>query len=360
MGKKPSHPELDPRSQQSLYSFQLKNQRQILREKLTWVLAGLGIGLATAAGIAVVFLGPNLPGPVLQQPQSSPETALNEGLKQGMRAAELAQTAELKEDWIAVAMLWQNAINQLQKVSFNSSDYDLAQQKISEYRRNLEYSESNVTTRPSGQPATQDYWTLGSDRELVLATQGMPNKVQQVTASCYETLHYDNSIIEIENGYVKSYDNFDNNLKVLEVGDMALATRGDTGYWTLGASKDQVTQIQGTPDRSDDFQSEQITTLHYGDSFIFLNQDQVIGYLNSDNTLKVAIKPSLPAAEPAQTWTIGSTRLEVLQAQQQTPQAISRNDQLCEEVFNFGNSEVYFRQGIVTGYRNTDQNLKLR
>jgi hypothetical protein len=217
-----------------------------------------------------------------------------------------------------------------------------------------------VTTRPSRQPDIKNYWTLGSDRELVLATQGTPSKVQQVSGSCHEILHYNNSIIELENGYVTSYDNFDNNLKVLEVGNTALATRGDAGHWTLGASKDQITQTQGTPDRSDNFQSEHLTTLHYGDSFILLNRDRAVGYLNSSKSLKVSLRPSLPAMESVQHWTIGSTRVEVLQAQQQTPQAVSRNDQVCEEVFNFGDSEVYFRQGIVTGYHNTDQNLKLR
>ncbi len=360
MGKKQSHPEVDQQNRQSLYTLQLKNQRQLLREKLTWVIGGIGLGIAITAGVAVILPLPDIPWRFFEQPQPDAKTPLSQGLKQGMRAAELTQSAELREDWVEVAMLWQNAINHLEKVAPSSSDYELAQQKITEYERNLAYSESNVTTRPSRQPKTKDYWTLGSDRELVLATQGMPSQMQQISSSCYETLHYDNSIIELENGYVKSYDDFDNNLKVLEVGAMALSTRSANGYWTLGDSKEQITQIQGTPDRSDDFQSDQLGTLHYGDSFVLLDQGQAIGYLNASNNLKVVVSSSLPTSTPAQNWTIGSSRLEVLQAQQQTPQAVSRNDQSCEEVFNFGNSEVYFRQGIVTGYRNTDQNLKLR
>jgi hypothetical protein len=364
MGKKQSHPELGHQGNQSLYSFQLKNQQQILREKLTWVVTGLGLGVAVTVGVALLSPAHRMLFPGLNLPlsQSSPETALAQGLDQGMRAAEMTQSAELREEWIEVAMVWQSAINYLRSVSQVSQDYDLAQQKIAEYGRNLKYAESNVNTRPSRSPLTRDHWTLGSDRELVLNTQGLPDEIRQLSSSCYETLHYGASMIELKNGYVKSYDNFDNNLKVLSIGEMALSTQSDDRHWTLGSLKSKVLQLQGTPDRSNDFQSDQFTTLYYGDSFVLFDQDRVVGYLNTDNSLKVStLSLSLPQASPAaDSWSLGSSRLAVLKAQKQTPYAVSRSDDGCEEVFHFGNSEVLFRQGIVTGYRNVDQNLKLR
>jgi hypothetical protein len=131
-------------------------------------------------------------------------------------------------------MLWQQAMTYLKQVPPNSADHALAQQKIAEYQRNLTYAESNVTTRTAAQPDQTNYWTLGSDRELVLATQGSPDQIRQVSSSCYETLHYNNSIVELRNGYVTSYDNFDNNLRVLEVGETAFSTRDDERHWTLG------------------------------------------------------------------------------------------------------------------------------
>jgi hypothetical protein len=362
MGKHQSHPELGQQGQQSLYSFQLKSRRQVLREKMIWVVTGLGLGLAMAAGMALMM--PLQPGARLtrQLPFASDAiTPLEQGLQQGMRAAELTQSADLREDWIDVAMGWQTAIAQLKTVPPSSTDYALAQEKIGEYQRNLAYAESNVTTRPARKPEIKDYWTLGSDRELVLATQGLPDRVRQVSSSCYETLHYNNSMIELHNGYVKSYDNFDSNLKVLEVGEPAFSTRSPEHHWTLGSSKETVLQLQGTPDRSNEFQSDQFTTLDYGESFILFQQNRVIGYLNSNGNLKVSTSSLVSStATQAQYWSIGSTRTEVLQAQQQTPQAVSRSDHSCEEIFHFGNSEVHFRQGLVTGYRNVDQNLSLR
>jgi hypothetical protein len=228
MGKRHSHPELGQKGQASLYSFQLKNRQQALREKTTWILSGLGLGIAITAGVVAVSRVENHRlWPFLQPPQALPQTALKQGLEQGMQAAELTQSADLREDWIEVAMLWQQAMTYLKQVPPNSADHALAQQKIAEYQRNLTYAESNVTTRTAAQPHQTNYWTLGSDRELVLATQGSPDQIRQVSSSCYETLHYNNSIVELRNGYVTSYDNFDNNLRVLEVGEPAFSTRDD-------------------------------------------------------------------------------------------------------------------------------------
>jgi hypothetical protein len=362
MDKKQGHPELGQRGEQPLYSFQLKNQRQLFREKLAWIVIGLGIGTAVTAGIAWLLpLRSSLPS-WFDQSVAAPDTSLPQALEWGMQAAELTQSAQLREDWIEVAMLWQNAISQLESVAPHSSDYTLAQKKIAEYRRNLEYTESNIKTRPSRDPLAQGYWTLGSDRELVFSIQGRPDQVRLLSSSCYETLHYGGSIIELHNGYVKSYDNFDNNLKVLEVDDIALSHRGDDRHWSLGASKDTVVQLQGTPDRSDAFQSNQVTTMYYGRSFVMLDQDRVIGFFNTDNNLKISMASSLPPAAGSESspWSLGSSRLEVLAAQRYTPKVVSRNDDSCEETFHFGNSEVYFKQGMVTGYRNADQNLNLR
>ena len=360
MGKPRSHPELGRQGQKALYSFQLKNRQQILREKLTWIVTGLGLGVMATA--AVILVSPRVNSLFPLQRSSSPtaEDPLQQGLQFGMRAAELTQSADLREDWVEVAMLWQNAIAQLKTVLPTSVDHSQAQQKIAEYQRNLTYAETNVTSRPARQPHSQDYWTLGSDREQVLATEGMPDQIRQISSSCYETLHYSNSIVELQNGYVYSYDNFDSNLKVLEVGDTALSTHGDERHWTLGSTKESVIKLQGTPDRTSDFQSQQFTTLYYDDSFVLFDQDRVIGYLNRDNNLKVSIRPAVTDGPPAQSWTIGSSRLQVLQAQGQSPSAVSRRDGACEEIFYFGNSEVYFHQGTVQGYRNLDKNLTLR
>jgi hypothetical protein len=89
MGKRHSHPELGQKGQASLYSFQLKNRQQALREKTTWILSGLGLGIAITAGVVAVSRVENHRlWPFLQPPQALPQTALKQGLEQGMQAAD--------------------------------------------------------------------------------------------------------------------------------------------------------------------------------------------------------------------------------------------------------------------------------
>lgn len=59
------------------------------------------------------------------------------------QASEMVQQAETADDWQDVSQLWQAAVNLLEQVPSSSSSYDMAQQKISEYQRNLQYSEQN-------------------------------------------------------------------------------------------------------------------------------------------------------------------------------------------------------------------------
>jgi hypothetical protein len=89
---------------------------------------------------------------------------------------------------------------------------------------------------------------------------------------------------------------------------------------------------------------------------------QVISYLNSDDNLKVALQlpPLTQGRVVPEFWSMGSSRAEVLRVEGQTPVAISRNDNNCEEVFYFSEGEVTFRQGIVSGYRNQGQALQVR
>ena len=102
-------------------------------------------------------------------------------------------------------------------------------------------------------------------------------------------------------------------------------------------------------------------TLYYGDSSITLENNQVVSYFNVDRNLKVSLLPILPPSRPvADSWSLGSSRAEVLMAQRTTPTYVSRSDSLCEEVFHFEDSEVFFSRGMVTGYQNGSQNLRVR
>lgn len=279
-----------------------------------------------------------------------------------MAAAELTQTAEFSEEWATVVMDWQQAIALMKAVPKTSPNSAIAQEKVVEYERNMQYAQSNVSTRASRTPDSKTYWTLGSDHDLVIAIEGPPAQTIQYPSACLQTLRYGNSLVELNNGYVKQYDNPDGTLNVLAEGATVLSATADPGTWTLGSTEAEVLQLQGTPTRQEQYTSNRFTTLYYGKSSVFLENDQVIGYLNSDNNLKLSINlPDLPAGQtvpPA--WSVGSSRTEVIRIEGRAPLAISRNDTNCEEVFHFESGEVTFRQGLVTGYNDHGSALRVR
>ncbi|MBE9110287.1 hypothetical protein IQ273_12780 [Nodosilinea sp. LEGE 07298] len=359
---KHSHPELDGQNPQTLYTFHLKRPGQTLRERLTWGAVGLSVGLGIAA--SAFLLVPQArswswPNRAAAATQTDP---FRQGAEQAMAAAELTQTAEFSEDWAEVSMLWQQAIAHMQSVPNANTNVALAQEKVAEYQRNLQYAQSNVGTRPSRTPTEKNYWTLGSDRDLVMTIQGAPAQTMQYHTACQQTLRYGNSLVELHNGYVKQYDNADGNLRVLADGPAVVSAGAAQGSWTLGSTQADVVKIQGAPTRQEQYTSERFTTLYYGKSSVLFENGQVIGYLNSDSSLKVSLQlPVLPSDQVTpQFWTMGSSRTEVLRAEAKTPIAISRNDTNCEEVFHFNDGEVTFRQGLVTGYRDRSGSLKVR
>jgi hypothetical protein len=361
---KRSHPELDGQNPQTLYTFELKRPGQTLRERLTWSAIGLSVGLGLAAAGYFLLDAQDRPWswPTESPAEASVEDPWRRGTEQAMSAAELTQTAEFSEEWAEVALLWQRAIGYMQAVPQGSPDHPLAQEKVDLYERNLQYAQSNVTSRASRVPANKTYWTLGSDRDLVLAIQGTPSQTMQFPTSCQQTLRYGDSIVELNNGYVKQYNNLDGSLRVLADGPMVLSVQATSDTWTIGSSEAEVLQIQGMPTRQEQYNANRYNTLYFGKSSVLFEHGQAVSYINSDQNLKVSLQmPPLPQGQVApDVWSMGSSRAEVLRAEGQTPLAISRNDNSCEEIFHFSDGEVTFRQGVVAGYRNQNQTLRVR
>ena len=360
---KRSHPELDGQNPQTLYSFELKRPGQTLRERITWGAVGLSVGLGLAA--SYVLLNPAEQAwswPPQRTAAAALDNPFRQGVEQAMAAAELTQTAEFSEEWAEVVMLWQQAITQMEAVPKADPNAAQAQAKVVEYGRNLKYAQSNVTTRATRIPTDKTYWTLGSDRDLVMAIQGTPSHSMQYHSTCQQTLRYGNSIVELSNGYVKQYDNSDGTLKVLAEGPAMVSAQATPGTWTLGSMEADVVRLQGTPTRQEQYTSNRFTTLDYDKSSVLRENGQVIGYLNADNNLNLSLQlPPLPPDQTApEVWSIGSSRTEVLRAEGRPPVAISRNDTNCEEVFQFDDSEVTFRQGVVAGYSNPSNHLSVR
>ncbi len=65
----------------------------------------------------------------------------NDALNKGMEAAMLAQTAKSSQAWNKVSKTWKEAIELLEDVPESSPNLEIAQNKIVEYQRNLNYSQ---------------------------------------------------------------------------------------------------------------------------------------------------------------------------------------------------------------------------
>ena len=352
------HPELEGYQSQPLYTFELKRQGTTRRNQLLWTLLGLTLGVGLTVGALQLL-------PALQQlrlgerqPSLAADDPFRQAFNQAMSAAELTQTAEFKEDWSQVAILWQQAISSMKAVSPSHPNYDVAQQKLVEYDRNLKYAQSNVNSRVASQPNAQSYWTIGSDRELVLKIQGMPVRVNQHSTTCKEVMYYGNSTVELKNGYVVDYSDFDRNLTVLGDEQVALSVQSRANTWALGSTQEDVFQAQGTPTRTST--SQDAVTLHYNESLIELVNNRVVGYTNPLGNLKVSMMPAVGSSDVTATWGLGSNRTAVLHAEQTTPTAVDRVDNSCEEIFSFEGSTVTFRRGLVTEYSNLSKNLSIQ
>lgn len=365
------HPELEGYESRQLYTFELKTQRKKWRDRMGWITSGLVLGISLGVGGHFIWLYLSQQMSGLTQAEQRELTEFRQGTEKAMRAAEETQRAEFREDWVTVAMLWQGAIAHMQAVSSSDPNYALAQEKVQEYSRNLQYAQSNVETRQAIQPETLSHWTLGTDRGTVLALEGTPSRVMRYDTLCREVMYFGNNRVELKHGQVSSYDNIDGSLNVLPTEFVSsVITRGDRSFWTIGSSREDVFRIEGPPTRISGYESIGRETLYYGDNFIEIEDGLVTGYQNGDRTFQVAIAGTdsqLPgeASEGNQNveqqfWSLGASRDELLRIQQGTPTHVSRNRDSCEEKISYGASTVELRHGVVTGYNNSGNNLRIR
>ncbi|PSN20781.1 hypothetical protein C7271_00190, partial [filamentous cyanobacterium CCP5] len=240
-----------------MYTFELTKQGQKRRDRITWSLLGISLGL----GIAIAgYTGMQFWDEVFTGQNQTEADPFAQATSPAMDAAELTQTAESSEDWVNVALQWQKAIAFMEAVPKPHPNYALAQEKIQEYQRNLQYAEGNVAVRAVANPNQQVYWTLGSDRDRVIAVQGVPSQVSRYQGTCREVLYFGNSTVELQNGYVKTYSNFDNNLKTLASNQVALSVQPQPDSWSLGSSRTDVISVQGTPTRTEEYATKKAET----------------------------------------------------------------------------------------------------
>lgn len=69
-----------------------------------------------------------------------------DAINRASRAFNLSQSAQSQDDWRLVAARWQQAIELMAAVPSASPNHNVAQQKLTEYRRNLSYAREQAAT----------------------------------------------------------------------------------------------------------------------------------------------------------------------------------------------------------------------
>ncbi len=85
------------------------------------------------------------PSPLtLESPNVLLETdTFREAVNKAIKAANLTQSANASNEWETVVNEWQGAIALMRNVPSSSPNYPIAQQKIIEYQKNLDYAQKN-------------------------------------------------------------------------------------------------------------------------------------------------------------------------------------------------------------------------
>lgn len=152
-----------------------------------------------------------------------------------------------------------------------------------------------------------DAFTLGSDEATVKRVQGVPTRLSG------DEWHYDLSSISFQGGVVVGWRNYSHNLHVR----LSPAATSEKGTFTIGSSVDEVLSAQGTPSGISG------NEWWYELSTITFDERVVAGWRDYSHNLRVHMVPT--SARTNKTFTLGSTPDEVITAQG-TPSGVSGDE----------------------------------
>ena len=190
-------------------------------------------------------------------------------------------------------------------------------------------SATKATTVPSAPVQSKGYFTVGSTRDEVLEVQGAPTKFTDTS------LTYGLSIVSFANGRVSSWNIYASS--PLKAQLLPSAPVQSKGYFTVGSTKDEVLEVQGTPTKFTD------TSLTYGLSNVSFANGRVSSWnIYASSPVKAQLLPSAPVQSKGY-FTVGSTKDEVLEVQG-TP------TKFTDTSLTYGLSNVNFTNGRVSSW----------
>lgn len=125
-------------------------------------------------------------------------------------------------------------------------------------------------------PASNEFFTLGSTVDEVVAMQGTPDLLTK------DAYHYGPSEVNLEGTQVVGWNNAGRNLKA----KLFPAKLTAQSHFTIGSTADEVLAVHGTPDRVSK------SVFHYGSSYVIFDRGQVAEVSNGNPKLKVKFQTS--------------------------------------------------------------------
>jgi curved DNA-binding protein CbpA len=198
------------------------------------------------------------------------------------------------------------------------------------------------------------FFYIGSTMDELLSIQGQPTQVAKYSVLNKETWNYGRSTVDFLNGKVEGYHNYGNNLKIKS----EFEGNNDTPeVFSIGATKVEVTSIQGTPTAIADYNILNQEVWTYGRSTINFSRGRMDGYANYGGNLKVSLIKETEI-QYSDRYTIGSTKSDVLLIQG-TPTQIVNYKVLNQETWSYGISTIGFENGRLREYANYGNNLRI-
>lgn len=329
-----------------------RDWRRIRQPLLTGLrVAVIGIGTAGLIGLGLYT--------VQLRQRSQPSEEFRLAVNKAMSAAELAQTAQTKQEWEKIATWWQEASDLMAAVPNMHSQSAIARDRVIQYAQNRQYAAGKAAAAELATQPLKSLWHIGSSRGQMLAIQGEPTRTIKYDSQCKELFYFNDSRVDVQNGRVIDYQDVDNNLLVILPKDLPNISTIPDGFWSLGSTKESVLAVEGTPSQFIRYEALNQELLYYGNSLIELENNAVIGYHNADGNLSVVVVPSDVQIPEATAWTLDSTQEEVLLIQG-TPTQIEQDPLVCRERFYYDKSIVEFSNGGLAGYHNYSNNLKVQ
>jgi hypothetical protein len=131
----------------------------------------------------------------------------------------------------------------------------------------------------------REYITIGSTKDEVIRIQGTPSSISG--PPMYEEWSYGLSSVVFQGGILKAYNNFEHNLRI-RINSQQQEHDGLPVYFTIGSTKDQVVNVQGTP--SSITGPPAFEEWSYGLSSVTFEWGRVKSFNNYEQNLRVSMK----------------------------------------------------------------------